>query len=166
MKRVLYVLIVAAAVLMMNEAAICGSGKPIGQDVFKTQVKKVLDDMNDAFLKGDIDGFFKYVAHDADIVAVDIMNDDYVVGYDKVVDHMKKSAAMKATYKCTLLDETVRVSSSARVAWTAQLSDCTLTIEERTVSAKVRATATFERRGGSWLLVQEHDSIGLPHVKK
>ncbi|MBF0458492.1 MAG: nuclear transport factor 2 family protein [Nitrospirae bacterium] len=166
MKRVMYALIVAAAVLMMSKIAICGSGKPIGQDVFKTQVKKVLDDMNDAFLKGDIDGFFKYVAHDADIVAVDIMNDDYVVGYDRVVEHMKKSAAMKATYKCTLLDETVRVSSSARVAWTAQLSDCTLTIEERTVSAKVRATATFERRGGSWLLVQEHDSIGLPHVKK
>ncbi|MBF0517518.1 MAG: hypothetical protein HQK97_10465, partial [Nitrospirae bacterium] len=31
-----------------------------------------------------------------------------------------------------------------------------------TISMKVRSTSTFERRGGSWLLVQGHDSIGLP----
>ncbi|KWT82796.1 hypothetical protein ASN18_2385 [Candidatus Magnetominusculus xianensis] len=164
-KKALYVLIAAAAVLIVSGNAMCGSGKPIGPEMFKAQVKKVLDDINNAFLNGDIDGFFKYVAHDADIVAVDILTGDYLVGYDKVVQHMKKAADMKATYKCTLLDETVHVNASARVAWTAQLSDCTITIDDKPVSVKIRSTATFERRGGSWLLVQEHDSVGLPNTK-
>ncbi|MBF0517519.1 MAG: nuclear transport factor 2 family protein, partial [Nitrospirae bacterium] len=120
-KSLLYVLIAAAAVLLMCGSAICGEGKPIGQDVYRAQVKKVVDDINNAFLRSDIDGFFKFVAHDADIVAVDIMTGDYMVGYDKVVEHMKKAAGMKATYKCTHLDATVHVNNSARVAWSAQL---------------------------------------------
>ncbi|MCG6550721.1 MAG: nuclear transport factor 2 family protein [Candidatus Magnetominusculus sp. LBB02] len=163
-KKLLYLFTVTLIVLVMSEPAMCGSGKPIGMDVFVKQVKKVLFDMNTAFLHGDIEGFFKYVAHDADVVAVDIMAGDYIIGYDEIMAHMKKAAAMKETYKCTLMDEQVHVSNDIRVAWTAQLSDCSVTIDGKTVSAKIRSTATFERRGGAWLLVQEHDSIGLPRA--
>ncbi|MBF0320782.1 MAG: nuclear transport factor 2 family protein, partial [Nitrospirae bacterium] len=158
------VLIAAATVLIAADTAMCSQGKPLGQDMYKTQVKKVLDDINRAFLNNDVEEFLKYVARDADIAAVDIMAGDYIIGYDMVVEHMRKTAAMKATYKCTLINETIHVSMSARVAWTAQLSDCSITIGEKTVSAKVRSTSTFERRGGRWLLVQGHDSVGLPHI--
>jgi ketosteroid isomerase-like protein len=165
MKKWIYALIAALSVLVISEAALCGEGKVVGPDIYRAQIKKVLDDINNAFLKSDVDEFLKYVARDADVAAVDIMAGDYIVGYDKIVEHMKKAAAMKATYKCTLLDETIHVNKSARVAWTAQLSDCSITVGEKTVSVKVRSTSTFERRGGSWLMVQGHDSVGLPHIK-
>ncbi|MBF0567474.1 MAG: nuclear transport factor 2 family protein [Nitrospirae bacterium] len=164
MKKVLYVLVAAAVVLLMSNGAMCGSGKPVGQDAYRAQVKKVLDDINNAFLKGDMEAFLKYVAHDADVVAIDIMTGDYIVGFDKIAEHMKKTVGMKATYKCSLIEETIHINMSARVAWSAQLSDCNITVDDKNISMKVRSTSTFERRGGAWLMVQGHDSVGLPHI--
>ncbi|MBF0552933.1 MAG: nuclear transport factor 2 family protein [Nitrospirae bacterium] len=155
-----------AAQILLAGAAVASMGMPFAEAVnklavesSKSQAKKVIDTIDQAYERGDVDTMMKNIASDASLTIIGVGEGSYAVGYENIKNALKKAAQIHA-YKCHTTEQSVNVNKSSDVAWIAQQSDCTTPTGGKKVT--IRSTAVEVKKDGKWLLIQAHHSIGAP----
>ena len=141
-------LVVPAALLM---------AMPLAADD-KEDLKKVLERFDAAYQARDADAIAQLIAPDADVSF--LMPD--------VGSRWVGLAAIKAGLRAEFSRfKAVRIEAQApalhvrgSIAWFERVLVMNLTLSEGEASILARSTGVLEKRGASWLLVQQHLSVG------
>jgi len=121
------------------------------------EVKKVALEINQAFVRNDLEGVAKYVADD--ITWFSHTSTKRQDGKSVFVDALRDSMARKKTIRWQEHDIVVQVfGDSALVTF---LYDHDAEINGKTSSRLSRATYGFAKRHGKWWLVHDHSSAAM-----
>jgi uncharacterized protein (TIGR02246 family) len=121
------------------------------------EVKKVALDINQAFVRNDLEGIAKYVADD--ITWFSHTSTKRQDGKKVFIDSLRQSIASKKSLRWQERDIVVQVFGDA--ALVTFLYDHDAEINGKRSSRLSRATYGFAKRSGKWWLVHDHSSAPL-----
>ncbi|MCG6550722.1 MAG: nuclear transport factor 2 family protein [Candidatus Magnetominusculus sp. LBB02] len=159
MKKLAAQILLAGAAIASSTALLWQSGQLFAAETGKTQAKKTIDAVNEAYEKGNIDSMMSNIASDAALTLIGVEDGSFYVGYENVKNAAKKAAQVHA-YKCRTIEQSINLNKSSDVAWIAQKSECTPTAGGSNVT--MRTTAVEVKKDGKWLVIQAHHSLGTP----
>jgi ketosteroid isomerase-like protein len=121
----------------------------------KAEVLKTIREMWKAYGRLDVNRVLDSYAPDPDIVVFGSGIDEVYVGPNQAKRGLKRDFAQTRSAK-------VRISAAGRVAWLAANCLFTAHVAGCDVDMAGRLTAVFEKRRGSWLIVQSH--FAMPYA--
>jgi ketosteroid isomerase-like protein len=116
------------------------------------------------------EAYLESLARDKRLVMIDVGPEDVLIGFESLDGSGSKACALRrqfendqAQFKSKRLE--VHVSDDGTAGWSYDEISYRVLHEGRRVIIPLRATAVYERRGGRWLLVQQHVSYAVPEVE-
>jgi ketosteroid isomerase-like protein len=163
-----------ALVLLAGAAAACTRKPPVRQPPPPEDTGPASDDR--AALEKDLatsiresyqalsdgyeEAYLESLARDKRLVLIDVGPEDVLVGYDTTACQLRRQFLDEpAQFVSKALE--VHVSDDGTAGWSYDEISYRVLHEGRRVIIPLRATAAYERRGGRWLLVQQHVSYAL-----
>jgi len=126
----------------------------------KAEVLKTVREMWKAYGRLDAEGVLGFYAPDPDIVVFGSGVDEVYVGPKQAKRGLKRDFAQTRSVKVGL--SKVRISAAGKVAWLAANCLFTAYLAGCNVEMAGRLTTVFEKRKGSWLIVQSH--FAMPYA--
>jgi ketosteroid isomerase-like protein len=120
----------------------------------KAEILQTIREMWKAYGRLDADGVLAFYAPDPDIVVLGSGADEVYVGPKQAKRGLKRDFAQTRSVKVRL--SKVRISAAGTVAWLAANCLFTAHVAGCNIEMAGRLTAVFEKRKGSWLIVQSH----------
>ena len=157
MKNMVYCLTTTLAILalVMN-----GRTQKVDMEAEKAKVKSVVDQFEQFWETEDMDLLARIMAHDADMVNYGSDAAEHFVGWEALKESVEKMLPSLENIKITVKDQVIKVHPSGNVAWFSEVWDWDLVVEGKPVhSGDQRLTGVLEKRNGSWVLVQFHNSV-------
>ena len=156
-----YMFVLSAFILLLINACTQKAEK-IDMAAEKAAVKDVLDKLQQAMTSEDMDMFSALIAHDADMVSFGTDASERWAGWDALKIAMEKQNAAFDNMKIAVRDQVIKVSPAGDAAWFSEVMDWSIETGGQQVNLDgARATGVLEKRGGKWLVVQMHFSIGV-----
>jgi len=123
----------------------------------EAEVMAVLDRMRECYAKRDLGGLVALFATDPDVVAIGSGADEKRIGPAQVKVQLERDFAQSESLLMRF--EWLSISAAGSVAWVA--ADCVFNARVSGEDMKLsgRLTAVLEKRGGQWLIMQEHLSM-------
>lgn len=121
----------------------------------ETSIREAHRALSDGYDEAYLDG----LSRDARLTMIEL-GPTPLIGYDPAVCALRKQFDERVEFVSKRLD--VQVSQDGQVGWSYDELSYRVWHRGRRAIIPVRATGVYERRGGKWLLVQEHLSYGIP----
>lgn len=123
----------------------------------EAEVMSVLDKMRECYAKRYLNGLVALFSTDADMVAIGTGADEKCIGPERLKVQLERDFAQSESMSVNF--DWLSISAAGPVAWVA--ADCVFDVKagREEMSIQGRLTAVLEKRGDSWLIVQEHVSI-------
>jgi ketosteroid isomerase-like protein len=126
----------------------------------KAAVRTLIDDFVIAWETEDLELFSKIIAHDNDMVMFGTDAAEYFVGWEPMMESMKKQLDASENVQIATRDLSIKVHKSGEVAWVSFFMDLKGESMGEPFSVEgMRVTAVLEKRNGNWLFMQFHASI-------
>ena len=152
--------ICAGAVFLVLSA--CAPTQKVDLEAEKAQVKKVVDQIEQAMEAEDVELISTVVAHDADMVNFGTDAAERWVGWEDLEAAVDQQFAAFDNQQVSVRDQVIKVASGGMVAWFSEIMDWNLEAGGEMVSLEgMRATGVLEKRNGKWIIVQMHFSVGV-----
>jgi len=137
-----------------------GGTQEVDIEAEKAKVKSVVDQFEQFWETEDMDLLARIMAHDADMVNYGSDAAEHFVGWEALKESVEKMLPSLENTKITVKDQVIKVHPSGNVAWFSEVWDWDLVVEGKPVhSGDQRLTGVLEKRNGSWVLVQFHNSV-------
>jgi len=137
-----------------------GRSQKVDIEAEKAKVKSVVDQFEQFWETEDMDLLARIMAHDADMVNYGSDAAEHFVGWEALKESVEKMLPSLENIKITVKDQVIKVHPSGNVAWFSEVWDWDLVVEGKPVhSGDQRLTGVLEKRNGSWVLVQFHNSV-------
>ena len=137
-----------------------GGTQEVDIEAEKAKVKSVVDQFEQFWETEDMDLLARIMAHDADMVNYGSDAAEHFVGWEALKESVEKMLPSLENTKITVKDQVIKVHPSGNVAWFSEVWDWNLVVEGKPVhSGDQRLTGVLEKRNGSWVLVQFHNSV-------
>jgi len=157
MKNMVYCLTTTLAILAL---VMSGRTQKVDIEAEKAKVKSVVDQFEQFWETEDMDLLARIMAHDADMVNYGSDAAEHFVGWEALKESVEKMLPSLENTKITVKDQVIKVHPSGNVAWFSEVWDWDLVVEGKPVhSGDQRLTGVLEKRNGSWVLVQFHNSV-------
>jgi len=157
MKNMVYCLTTTLAILAL---VMSGRIQEVDIEAEKAKVKSVVDQFEQFWETEDMDLLARIMAHDADMVNYGSDAAEHFVGWEALKESVEKMLPSLENTKITVKDQVIKVHPSGNVAWFSEVWDWDLVVEGKPVhSGDQRLTGVLEKRNGSWVLVQFHNSV-------
>jgi len=124
------------------------------------EVKKVLDEMIQAYQTRDMNKIMDCFFTDPDLVMYGTGKDEKRVGMEQVKSQVKRDWEQAESTRLSY--DWISVSSSGKVAWLASDVNFEVKAGGQNFRLEGRLTCVLEKRNGKWGIVQAHFS--LPNV--
>jgi ketosteroid isomerase-like protein len=135
--------------------------RPLDRADLELDLQKSIRETYSALSKGYDESYLEFLAHDQRLVLVDVGPTDVMVGFaESAVAQTRRFPDRGHQVHSKRLE--VHVSADGTAGWSFDELSYRVLHEGRRVIIPMRATAAYERRGGRWLLVQQHVSYGIP----
>ena len=137
-----------------------GRTQKVDIEAEKAKVKSVVDQFEQFWETEDMDLLARIMAHDADMVNYGSDAAEHFVGWEALKESVEKMLPSLENTKITVKDQVIKVHPPGNVAWFSEVWDWDLVVEGKPVhSGDQRLTGVLEKRNGSWVLVQFHNSV-------
>ena len=151
----LIVLVVGLAFLVVSACT-----PKVDIEAEKTQVKTVVDQLEQFLETEDMELFSKIMAHDTDMVIFGTDAGERMVGWEALKEMIQKQNASYENTKITVKDQVIKVNKSGNTAWFSEIADWVLEAQGEQINLQgSRFTGVLEKRNGDWIIVQMHASI-------
>ena len=126
----------------------------------KAKVKSVVDQFEQVWETKDMELFSRIMAHDADLVVYGSDAPEHWVGWEPLKESVEKMFPALENTKITVKEQSIKVHPSGNVAWFSEVWDWDMVLEGKAVRSEgQRLTGVLEKRNGSWVFVQFHNSV-------
>jgi len=157
MKNTFHCLTTTLAILAL---VMSGCTQKVDLEAEKAKVKSVVDQFEQFWETEDMELLSRIMAHDADMVNYGSDAAEYFVGWEALKEAVEKMLPSLEITKITVKDQVIKVHPSGNVAWFSEVWDWDLVVEGKpTHSGDQRLTGVLEKRNGSWVFVQFHNSV-------
>ncbi len=123
----------------------------------EAEVMAVLNQLIEAYKKQDLDGILALYAPDPDVVTIGTGVDEKRIGLVEKRAQLERDFAQVEDISVQL--DWYLISAAGSVAWVASDLVAQGKVAGQVASTPMRATFVLERRGGKWLIVQQHNSV-------
>ena len=143
----------------------CAAGTPgmkpnVDVAAEKTRVKSVVDQFTQVWETKDMELFSRIMAHDADMVVYGSDAPEHWVGWEPLKQAVQKMLPSYERAKITVKEQSFKIHPAGDVAWFSQVWDWDMVMDGKPVrSDGQRLTGILEKRNGSWVIVQIHNSV-------
>jgi hypothetical protein len=114
-----------------------------------------------ALTGGFVEAYLDGLAHDSELVLLDVAPEAAVVGFDAEKCRDRRPFPDQPVEIVSKALE-VHVSEDRTVGWTYDEVSYRVFFARKRAAIPLRTTGVYERRGGRWILVLEHVSYGVP----
>lgn len=162
MKKAVIFLALISCFMFLN----CGSEK-VDLAGEKGKVSQLLDDFWKAFEGKDIKRLSEIIAQDTDMVFFGTDENERWAGWEVVKEALMKQFTAFSEIDVQTHNTVVHVAPNGHTAWFS-LQRYISVIEKDSVESgmKTRVTGVFEKRNGTWKLVQYHSSYPITNWDK
>lgn len=147
------------ALMLVLGAATCADEVLAAPAPDSAAVKAVVDDFARVWETQDMALFSRIIAHDADFIAFGTDPDEYFVGWSALRESIAKMMPSLRNAKLAVTDQVIKVRPGARVAWFTELVTWDYDVDGKPIHQNCRFSGVLERRHGTWLFVQFHNSV-------
>lgn len=128
-------------------------------EVEKARVKLAVDQFEQVWETKDMELFSRIMAHDADMVVYGSDAPEHWVGWEPLKESVQKMLS-SLNAKITVKEQIIKVHPFGNVAWFSEIWDWDMVLEGKAVRSEgQRLTGVLEKRNGSWVFVQIHNSV-------
>ena len=120
------------------------------------EIKKVLDNLTDAYRNRDMNAFLACIVPDADVVMYGTGADEKCIGLEQIRTQVERDWAQSES--AVILFDWTTVSAMGQVAWVAVDGAFKFRVGGQDGTIPARVTFVLERREGRWFIVHAHFS--------
>ena len=133
----------------------------------KANLSQILDDFWKAFEEKDSNRLSEIIAHDTNLVFFGTDENERWAGWEVVKEALEKQFQAFTSIRVQVHNIVIHVSPTGKTAWFS-LQRYLSVLEKDDVESgmKTRVTGVFEKRNGSWKLVQYHSSYPITNWDK
>lgn len=126
----------------------------------KAKVKSVIDQFAKVWETKDLELLSEIFAHDADMVINGTDAPERWIGWEPFKEAVAEMFTALENIKIKVQEQSIKVHPSGQVAWFAQVWDWDFLMDGKPVRSEgQRLTGVLEKRDGSWVFVQLHNSV-------
>jgi ketosteroid isomerase-like protein len=148
-------------------ALLCGPAVAAAKVSYATEaeITAVLTKMAELYKQKDVGGLMALYSRDKDVVAIGTMEDEKLIGYDRIKAGMEKSFAELTEIKSVEV-RPFATSYSGKIAWCAADIQMTVVMAGKGVTITGRLTAVLRKTSGKWRFQQTHFSLPTDSADK
>lgn len=127
----------------------------------ETEIKALIEDMWQRYAQKDLEGFCAYWTDDPDLIAIGTGADEIRFGLEALRHGMEREFDEQAgDVKATI--DWLGISAAGVAAWSAVTLTLDATVNGSHVTLPTRMTNVYEKRDGTWRIMQMHLSVSAP----
>jgi ketosteroid isomerase-like protein len=123
----------------------------------EAEIKALVEDVWKEYARKDIDACLGLWTSDPDLVAIGTGADELRLGPEELRRGLRRDFEQAENIEITT--EWLRISAAGNVAWSAANVRLTATVSGDTATLLCRLTNVYEKRNGTWRIMQLHLSL-------
>ncbi len=123
----------------------------------EAEIKTLVEAMWGEYAHKNVEACMRYFADEPDLVAIGTGADELRLGSDALRRSLERDFEQAGDVE--IRTEWLRVSAAGNVAWSAANVQMVATVDNQRVTLPCRLTNVFEKRDGTWRIVQLHLSL-------
>lgn len=123
----------------------------------EAEIKALVEDMWKEYAYKNVQACMQYWTSDPDLVTIGTGTDELRLGPDELKHSLERDFQQAEDVAITM--EWLRFSTAGNVAWSAANVQMSATVDNQRVTLPCRMTNVFEKRDGTWRIMQMHLSL-------